>query len=207
MSCLLQTSSHLFYSILSTCRVSHLEVNHKRFTVNGNYSAIPCFRADPLRSSCMQLCMSDCSLTQRCLVVTWLVPRETTAVSACSVYTIQPCTSFQCHCIRSHIRRVHFVFSCNLPPAFLSISAPAKNCHLLSETSGVTSYGSGLRKDVVNEGGRWRGVGGGAEVTYGKLGRGGGERKTLNRDQQKRCCIYHTHSLHQTATVHAGCKF
>ena len=29
---------------------------------------------------------------QRCLVVTWLAPRETAAVSARSVYTIQPCT-------------------------------------------------------------------------------------------------------------------
>ena len=29
---------------------------------------------------------------ERCLVFTWLVPRETDAVSARSVYTIQPCT-------------------------------------------------------------------------------------------------------------------
>ena len=29
---------------------------------------------------------------QRCLVVTWLVPRETAAVSARSVYTMQPYT-------------------------------------------------------------------------------------------------------------------
>ena len=37
-----------------------------------------------------------------------MVPRETAAVSARSVYTIQPCTTLQCHFIPSHIRiRVH----------------------------------------------------------------------------------------------------
>ena len=30
---------------------------------------------------------------QRCLIVTWLVPRETAAISARSVYTIQSCTT------------------------------------------------------------------------------------------------------------------
>ena len=40
---------------------------------------------------------------QRCLIVTWLVPRETAAVSARSVYTIQPSGHF----IESDIRRVH----------------------------------------------------------------------------------------------------
>ena len=43
---------------------------------------------------------------QHCLVVTWLVPRETTAVSACSVYTIQPCT-VPCHFMQSHLPGVH----------------------------------------------------------------------------------------------------
>ena len=43
---------------------------------------------------------------QRCLVVTWLVPRETAAASARSVYTIQPCTVSR-HFMQSHIRRVH----------------------------------------------------------------------------------------------------
>ena len=43
---------------------------------------------------------------QRFLVVTWLVPRETAAVSALSVYTIQPCTMTR-HFMQSHIRRVH----------------------------------------------------------------------------------------------------
>ena len=43
---------------------------------------------------------------QRCLVVTWMVPRETAAVSAYSVHTIQPCTMSR-HFMQSHIRRVH----------------------------------------------------------------------------------------------------
>ena len=34
--------------------------------------------------------------SQRCLVVTWLVPRQTAAVSARSAYTIQPCV---CVCV------------------------------------------------------------------------------------------------------------
>ena len=40
---------------------------------------------------------------QRCLVATWLVPRETAAVSARAVYTIQPCTMSR-HNMQSHIR-------------------------------------------------------------------------------------------------------
>ena len=40
------------------------------------------------------------------MVVTWLMPRETAAVSARSVYTIQPCT-MSSHFMQSHIRRVH----------------------------------------------------------------------------------------------------
>ena len=33
---------------------------------------------------------------QHCSVVTWLVPHETSAISACSVYTIQP---YVCVCV------------------------------------------------------------------------------------------------------------
>ena len=42
----------------------------------------------------------------RCLVVTWLVPLETAAISARSVYTIQPCTIPR-HFMQSHVRRLH----------------------------------------------------------------------------------------------------
>ena len=45
---------------------------------------------------------------QRCLVVTWLVPHETVAFSAYSVYTIQLCTMSR-HFMQSHIRSV---FAC-----------------------------------------------------------------------------------------------
>ena len=40
----------------------------------------------------------------RLTALTWLVPHETAAVSACSVYTIQPC-SMSLHA--NHIRNVH----------------------------------------------------------------------------------------------------
>ena len=43
---------------------------------------------------------------RRCLVVIWLVPRETAAISARSMYTIQSC-SMSRHFMQSHIRRVH----------------------------------------------------------------------------------------------------
>ena len=52
---------------------------------------------------------------QRCLIVTWLVPRETAVVSARSVYTIQPCTMSR-HFMQIHIRRVPacLVVTCHL---------------------------------------------------------------------------------------------
>ena len=69
------------------------------------YIAILCSRADSPRSCRMWFSMTNCILFWRvflistevvyiqcCLVVTWLVPRETAAVSARSVYTIQLCT-------------------------------------------------------------------------------------------------------------------
>ena len=40
---------------------------------------------------------------QRCLVAIWLVAHETAAVSACSVYTIQPCTSFHKLYVTCHL--------------------------------------------------------------------------------------------------------
>ena len=70
------------------------------------YNSILCFRADSLCSSRMQLWMSHCTFPQQVfdypqkwlqcsVVVTWLVPRETAAVSAhVSVYTVQPRTSY-----------------------------------------------------------------------------------------------------------------
>ena len=49
--------------------------------------------------------------------LTWLVPHETAAISARSVYTIQPCT-MSLHA-KPH-KYGAFVFSCNLPPALLA---------------------------------------------------------------------------------------
>ena len=43
---------------------------------------------------------------QHCLIVRWLVPRETGAISVCSVYIVQPCT-ISCPFMQSHICRVH----------------------------------------------------------------------------------------------------
>ena len=56
----------------------------------------------------MVLCIhrSGISTYSTGLVVTWLLPRETAAVSASSVYTIQPCTMSRLF-MQSHIRRMH----------------------------------------------------------------------------------------------------
>ena len=59
--------------------------------------------------------MSDCGFVvylQDCSDVTWLVPCETAAVSARSVYTIQPCTMSR-HFMQSHIRYVHACLAVN----------------------------------------------------------------------------------------------
>ena len=52
---------------------------------------------------------------QRCLIVIWLVPRETAAISARSVYVVQPCTMSR-HFMQIHIRMVHacLVVTCHL---------------------------------------------------------------------------------------------
>ena len=75
---------------------------------------------------------------QRCLLVTWLVPRETAAVSALSLYAMQPCT-LTSHLMQNRVRRVH--------------AGLAVNCHLhfwqndrdLLRATGVTHGWSGYR--------------------------------------------------------------
>ena len=57
---------------------------------------------------------------QRCLVLAWLVPRETAALSARSLYTMQPCTKSR-HFMQSYIRRVYVCLAVTqLPPALLA---------------------------------------------------------------------------------------
>ena len=60
-----------------------------------------------------------CTQLQICLVVTWLVPREAAAVSACSVFTVKPCTMSR-HFMQGQIHRAHAPCFCSLPPAFLA---------------------------------------------------------------------------------------
>ena len=51
-------------------------------------------------------------------------------LGAYSVYTIQPCTTLQCHFIRTRIRRMHVcLFSCNLPPALWAEWAGSFTCY------------------------------------------------------------------------------
>ena len=82
---------------------------------------------------------------QRCLVVTWLVPRETAAVSALSLYAMQPCT-MSSHLMQNRVRRVHAGF--------------AVNCHLhfwqndrdLLRTTAVTRGWNGYRNESAQKG-------------------------------------------------------
>ena len=63
---------------------------------------------------------------QCCLVVTWLVPRETAAVSAHSVYTMQPYTmSRHCRCYCSAVQVLFAIPA--LTPHFASLLTAA--CH------------------------------------------------------------------------------
>ena len=84
---------------------------------------------------------TEVAYLQRCLAVTWLVPRETAAVSSRSVYTIQPCTMPR-HFTQSYIRRM---------PACLAVT-----CHLhfwqndrdLLRAAAVTRGWNGYRNKI-----------------------------------------------------------
>ena len=71
---------------------------------------------------------------QRCLVVTWLVPRETAADAVRSVYTIQPCTMSR-HFMQSHI---HWVHACLAVTCQLHFSQNGSD--LLRATRGCSGY-------------------------------------------------------------------
>ena len=60
-------------------------------------------------------------------VLRCLVPRETAAFLACSVYTIQPCTP--CHFTQSHIRIVHACLAVSLPYALLTECPGSFTCY------------------------------------------------------------------------------
>ena len=88
------------------------------------YSAILRSRADSLRSHVILLewlafysTFLTIHRTGVLAALAWLVPQETAAISARSVYTIQPCT------MSLHAKPYTYgvcVFSCNLPPALLA---------------------------------------------------------------------------------------
>ena len=75
---------------------------------------------------------------QRCLVVTWLVPRGTAAVSMRSVYTIQPCIISH-YFMQNHIRiQDACVFSCkDLSPALLAEWPGSFTCYCGNKGSGT----------------------------------------------------------------------
>ena len=95
------------------------------------YSAILHSREDSLRSSHMGFWMSGCGFLWRILNIHWSgvltalfgccmagATWNCCCLSASSVYTLQPCTTLQCHFIQNHMHI--YVFSCNLPSALLA---------------------------------------------------------------------------------------
>ena len=108
------------------CRFVSSPLYHPRKEVGGGdvwYLSLIAFiysilrsRSDSLRSHVVRnerlafysafLNIHRVSVLKRCLVVAWLVPRKTAAISASFVYTIQPSTMSR-HSLQSHIRRVH----------------------------------------------------------------------------------------------------
>ena len=140
-----QPSGHLDMGETLTLQICQKSLQHCNFARNhkyllysydhlssassqdGNYCTILCFWADPLCSSHMWLSewrLDLCSTFQMSTeVVTVLFSCwhawchvKLLCLSACSVYTIQPCTSLWCHFVQSHIGRVH---------AYLAVT-----CHL-----------------------------------------------------------------------------
>ena len=67
----------MLFSALEQARCALVEWNSERVTV-AFYSVL--------------WISTKVAYLQHCLGLTWLVPRETVAITACSVYTIQPCT-------------------------------------------------------------------------------------------------------------------
>ena len=92
----------LLYSAILRCRADSLRSHVILHEWIAFYSAFFCF--------CFNIHRSVTALA-------WLVPQETAAISARSVYTIQPCT-MSLHA-KPHTQGV-CVFSCNLPPALLA---------------------------------------------------------------------------------------
>ena len=101
------TSSIMFliYKPHNTCWTPHLEMNPKGLMM----ATLVLFSASEGTHCTLVVCerMSDCSCTQRILnipqfsffmaVATW----NCCCLGASSVYTIQPCTSLQCHFMQS----------------------------------------------------------------------------------------------------------
>ena len=110
-----------------------------------SYITILCFWANPLRSSHMQLWMSDCSFAPcsqyppkwfaalfHCYMagITW----NCCHLSATSVYTTQPCTSLQCHFIQSHIHKMQVCLAVTCHCTFYRM---IRICYVLPQQHGV----------------------------------------------------------------------
>ena len=112
----------------TTCRLPHLEMSYKRFTV----ATVQCGRAKPLRSDRMQLSASDCLYIARFGIATEVVYLSALWwLHGWSHVKLLP--SRRMFCVR-HTTMHHFtvslyakphrqgacVFKCNMPPALLA---------------------------------------------------------------------------------------
>ena len=114
------------------------------------YSTILCSRADSPSSCFTWFWISDCIhsfnihqsgvLTAQSGVLTALSGAmwNCCCFGAHSVYTIQPCTSLQCHFIRNHIcPSVHMCLAVNLPPSVLAESLGSFTCYCGDNNNGL----------------------------------------------------------------------
>ena len=103
---------------MNICQALHLEMSSKCFYMALFYVSdqtdctLVVFNSEWVIAALHSVFWLSPKWLKHCLVVTWLVPRETAAVSAHVL-----CTTAQIHFIRSHIRRVHvcLAVSCHLP--------------------------------------------------------------------------------------------
>ena len=124
--CILLSVFFTIFFYMNTCWVPHLQMSPKHFTT----ATIALFPASELTHCALVICNCErvTSFTQHilnippewlqcCLVVIWLVPCETVAVSAQVLCTPnKPCTSLECHYWKPHMKGAR-VFNCKPPPA------------------------------------------------------------------------------------------
>ena len=89
--------------ITGSCLVVYVDILAVMFSLTGNKAFI---HHTITHDFIVWYISTEMVHVQRCLVVTWLAPRKPAAVSARSVYTIQPCHVISCNATYVGCRRM-----------------------------------------------------------------------------------------------------